>query len=104
MSNPIDHSEEDEITKLLVGFANDLLAYENRMERAGSDTLFIHDYVARRKGRFDAFITADRTRLKRELLERVGDNEEDDSRPQEIRNMMRDDFRATIEAVFGGGE
>lgn len=51
----LKHSEEDEITKLLVGFANDLLAYDERMTKAGSDTLFIHDYVARRKKRFEAY-------------------------------------------------
>lgn len=51
-----EHSKEDDITKLLVGFANDLLAYNDRMTKAGSNTLFIHDYIARRRKRFDAFI------------------------------------------------
>ena len=52
----LDHSEEDETTRELVGFANDLLAYAERMDKAGSPILFIHKYVAKRRKRVEALI------------------------------------------------
>lgn len=47
---------DDELDKLLIGFANELLAYRDRMDKADSETLFIYDYVRRRRKRFNVYI------------------------------------------------
>lgn len=48
---------DEQIDSLLIGFANDLLAYADRANKNGSPILFIHKYVAKRKRRFQALIT-----------------------------------------------
>lgn len=75
------------------------------------------DYIATVVEDLQALITADRTRLKQELLERVGEDEgwkhlnigegptlEDFKKYVAARNELRQELRAALEAVFGGGE
>lgn len=69
--NDLDHNSEDAITKLLVGFANDLLAYEDRMERVNSPILFIHQFVEKRRKKFDALIATATTQARLSALRRV---------------------------------
>lgn len=61
-STELDHSSEDLITKLLVGFANDL-------ERLNNDVLFIHDYVSKRRKMFDQHTKSVEQRARIEALE-----------------------------------
>lgn len=66
----LDHTTEDELDRMLIGFANDLLAYEDRMDKAGSSILFIHSYVTSRKKKFRALIQAELTAFAETLLEK----------------------------------
>lgn len=57
ITTPATKPLDEQIDSLLIGFANDWLAYADRANKNGSPILFIHKYVAKRKRQFQALIT-----------------------------------------------